>query len=313
MEVGSIEQRKGHFSNNLDPCKRICFSSFFSKRSSLQQSAKGESDFVSNYPSLANTITVSTTVTTHSASTIAPTKNSEYFIKYKQKKASLDRAGKLTTSGVDSLMERLQVGLVLEDSVALITNARRSGTNAHYESAWRKWHSWSSKRKVYPIKFSVNKILRFLTKCFNIGFEHCTISGFRSVILAYRDPINGIPIGKESWLAALLVAVYNIRPPQPRYTFIWDIEKVIDFLATSNFPSELSLKHLTLKLTMLLALTSAARASEIGFVKDPRYLNLEILSSFIFLRKIKIYASVNAFIYTLKRQKECEDKIHSFY
>ena len=91
------------------------------------------------------------------------------FIKYKQKKASLDRAGKLTTSGMDSLMERLQVELVLEDSVALITNARRSGTNAHYESAWRKWHSWSSKRKVYPIKFSVNKILQFLTKCFNIG------------------------------------------------------------------------------------------------------------------------------------------------
>ena len=261
---------------------------------------------------LANTIMVSTNVTTHSASTIAFTKNSEYFIKFKQSKASLDRARKLATPGKDSLMERLQAELILEDFVALIKNARRSGTNAHYESAWRKWPSWSSQRNVYPIKHYVNKILQFLTKCFNMSYEHWTISGFRSGISAYCDPINGIPIWKESRLAALLVGFYNIRPPQPRYTFIWNVKKVIDFFATSNFPSELSLKDLTLKLTMLLALTSAATALEIGFLKHPRYLNLEILSSFIFLRKIKIYVSVNEFIYTLKRQKECEDKIHRF-
>ena len=121
---------------------------------------------------LANTIMVSTNVTTHSASTIAFTKNSEYFIKFKQSKASLDRARKLATPGKDSLMERLQAELILEDFVALIKNARRSGTNAHYESAWRKWPSWSSQRKVYPIKHYVNKILQFLTKCFNMSYEH---------------------------------------------------------------------------------------------------------------------------------------------
>ena len=261
---------------------------------------------------LANTIMVSTNVTTHSASTIAFTKNSEYFIKFKQSKASLDRARKLATPGKDSLMERLQAELILEDFVALIKNARRSGTNAHYESAWRKWHSWYSHRQVDPIKCSVNKILQFLTEYFNMGYEHSTIAGFRSAISAYYDPINGIPIAKEPRISALLAGVYNIRPPQPRYTFIWDVKKVIDFLATLNSSRELKLKDLTLKLTMLLALTSAATALEIGFLKHPRYLNLEILSSFIFLRKIKIYVSVNEFIYTLKRQKECEDKIHRF-
>ena len=104
-----------------------------------------------------------------------------------------------------------------------------------------------------------------------MGYEHSTIAGFRSAISAYHDHINGIPIEKESRISDLLAGVYNIRPPQPRYTFIWDVKKVIDFLATWNSPGELILKDLTLKLAMLLALTSVARASEIGFL-NVRYL-----------------------------------------
>ena len=70
-------------------------------------------------------------------------------------------------------------------------------------------------------------------------------AGFRSAISAYHDPVNEIPIGKELRTSALLAGVYNIRSPYPRYTFIWDVRKVIDFFATLNSPSELSLKDLT--------------------------------------------------------------------
>ena len=92
-------------------------------------------------------------------------------------------------------------------------------------------------------------------------YEHSTIAGFRSALSAFHDPINGIQVGKELRISALLAGVYNIRTSQPRYTFIWDVKKVIDYLTTLNFPSELSLKDRTLKLTMSLALTS-----EIGFL-----------------------------------------------
>ena len=78
-----------------------------------------------------------------------------------------------------------------------------------------------------------------------MGYGHSTIARFKSAISAYQDSINGIPIGKESWISALLAGVYNIRPLQPKYTFIWDAKKVIDFLATLNSKRELSLKDLT--------------------------------------------------------------------
>ena len=81
---------------------------------------------------------VSITVTTHRANTITITKNSELFARAKQRKTSLDRAEKLIIPAMDSLREMLHAEGVLEDSVALFTNARRSSTNAYYESVWCK-------------------------------------------------------------------------------------------------------------------------------------------------------------------------------
>ena len=77
MEVGSIQHGKEGFSNNMDPSKRICFLSFCINKRSLEQSAKRKSDFVANHSSLANSIMVSTTVTTHSENAITSAKNSE--------------------------------------------------------------------------------------------------------------------------------------------------------------------------------------------------------------------------------------------
>ena len=109
----------------------------------------------------------STTITTDSANTITSTKKAKHFIRGKQRKASLDRAGKLATPCLDSLREKLHAEGVLGYSAALITNPRGSGRNAYYKSAWRKWHSWCSQRQVDLIKFSVNKTLLFLTECLN--------------------------------------------------------------------------------------------------------------------------------------------------
>ena len=187
----------------MNPSKRYVFSLYCTNRSSLQQSGKRESDFIANYPSLANIITVSTTATQLTV----------------QIPLLLPKTQNLLlgpTPGMGSLSERLHAEGVSKDSAAHIANARRSGTNAHYKSVCRKWHSWCYQRQIDPIKCSVNKVLQFLTECYNMGYEHSTIAGVRSAISAYHDPINGIPIGKESRISALLAGVFNIRPPQPR-------------------------------------------------------------------------------------------------
>ena len=60
--------------------------------------------------------------------------------------------------------------------------------------------------------------------------------------------------------------VFNKRPPQPKYTVIWDISKVIDYINTLGNIEKLSTKIITLKLTTLLAILSSNRASELTYL-----------------------------------------------
>ena len=55
--------------------------------------------------------------------------------------------------------------------------------------------------------------------------------------------------------------IANERPPMPRYTTTWDVAKVTTYLSTLGENKTLSLKLLTKKLLMLLALVSPERSS----------------------------------------------------
>ena len=52
----------------------------------------------------------------------------------------------------------------------------------------------------------------------------------------------------------------------PRYTAVWDVNQVLDYLKTLYPVNEISLKSLTLKLTMLLALVTAQRGQSLLFL-----------------------------------------------
>ena len=65
-------------------------------------------------------------------------------------------------------------------------------------------------------------------------------------------------MGEHPRISSFVFVVFNTKPPQPRYRFIWNVQTVIDFIQ-SEWGQNLSDKYLTYKLTMLLALTSASR------------------------------------------------------
>ena len=68
-----------------------------------------------------------------------------------------------------------------------------------------------------------------------------------------------------------LKGVFNQRPPQPRYVFIWDIQTVLDFVKCQRSGCDLPDKVLTYKVVILMALSSASRASTIHHL-DIRYM-----------------------------------------
>ena len=78
-----------------------------------------------------------------------------------------------------------------------------------------------------------------------------------------HENVLGVPVGQHPLVKRVMAGVFNSNPPKPRYTTTWDVGQVLDYIESLGPNTELSDKILAHKLAMLLALTTASRASEI--------------------------------------------------
>ena len=70
-------------------------------------------------------------------------------------------------------------------------------------------------------------------------------------------------VGKHPLVARVLKGAFNARPPLPRYTNTWNVQVVLDCILRWGDTSLLSLKLLTYKLVMLMALTRPSRSADL--------------------------------------------------
>jgi hypothetical protein len=75
--------------------------------------------------------------------------------------------------------------------------------------------------------------------------------------------LNGVTVGCNTNIIRLMKGVYNPRPTEVRYCKHWDVSKVLDFHRKLTPVRFLSLKDLTLKMIMLIALSSACRTQSL--------------------------------------------------
>ena len=167
------------------------------------------------------------------------------------------------TGGMEGLRDRLKAEGFSEGSASLLLESRRPGTQLAYRGPWNKWCCWCLTKQIDPVHAPVDYIANFLTEQVERGLEYSTINGYRSALSAYHAEINGLKVGQLSRIKTLLRGVFNRKPPQPRYNETWDVNQVLEELKTWPDNINLSLKDLTLKLVMLMALVTAARCSEL--------------------------------------------------
>ena len=71
-------------------------------------------------------------------------------------------------------------------------------------------------------------------------------------------------MGQHPLITRLIKGVFHSRLPLPCYTHTWDVQTVLDFLRSLGDNKELSLKHLSWKVTMLLALSCPSRSADLA-------------------------------------------------
>ena len=72
--------------------------------------------------------------------------------------------------------------------------------------------------------------MNYLSPLFDEGLQYRTVNAHRTAISVHHNFINGEPIGKRPKICSLLTEIFNERPPQPRYTFIWNVDVVLTYI-----------------------------------------------------------------------------------
>ena len=98
---------------------------------------------------------------------------------------------------------------------------RRNGTISNYSSSWNKWDSWCDKQKVdlfqCAIKWIITDIMDY-NRVINVG--QCVAT---NLLYHYFIMIKKGKLWKSTH-TSFIAGIFQLRPPQPRYTFIWEVQ-----------------------------------------------------------------------------------------
>ena len=247
-----------------------------------------------SYPSnshLANPVMVLTAPAYVNTKTVFTTEQPRLTAKPTRGKPPTNKRKITASSGLENLRHSLQMEGISSNAANLISNSRRQGTLSNYSSSWAKWASWCSQQQIDPFLAPVKDVVNFLAELFHDkNFEWRTMNNYRSAISAYHIAVEGKPVGQHPLICALLLGIFIAKPPQPRYVFIWDVEVVLNYVKNNwSDNNSLSLMDLTLKLTVLLALTASARAGAIHHLDVNFMVNNDRLYIFYFSKLHKAW------------------------
>ena len=151
------------------------------------------------------------------------------------------------------------------EATDLLLSSWRQKSAQSYDSVCKKWIGWCAERGSDPTSGPIEKVVNFLARPYSEGYQYRSLGAYRSAIASMHTPVDGASIGQHPLVSRLLKGVFHSRPPLPRYSGTWDVAKVLSHLKGHNLEdSNLSLKCLTLRTVMLLALTCLSRSADLA-------------------------------------------------
>ena len=171
--------------------------------------------------------------------------------------------------GLDHLMQSLSKKGLSEDVISRLLKDVEAQSIKKYQTYWYKFSGWCNTRKISTDDLSVNNLCKFLIFMFDSGLSASSLKIIRSSLSFFLRESHNEMI-ENPIISRLLKSFEKLRPTVPRYVVTWDVNKVLKFLC-SWFPNnKITLKELTLKTCMLIALSSSDRAQTIHSMRSDR-------------------------------------------
>ena len=143
----------------------------------------------------------------------------------------------------------------------------RDKTKTQYAVYHRRWNTYCVIKNIEPLNPKFNDVLSFLVTQFDLGLRYSALNSVRSALSCILPMFEGFSFGTHPTTLRLLKSFYNKRPPQARYTEMWNPDIVLDYLREKTPLDKLSLKELTLKFVMLFMLATCCRQQKLCLLK----------------------------------------------
>lgn len=155
-----------------------------------------------------------------------------------------------------------------KDAMDICLASLTSSTNGQYERHRKEFELFCQNSNISNhLNVKIESIIEFLTSLFKAGKSYSTINSARSALSHFVVISNSNhDAGKHPLTTKFMRGVFKLRPPTPKYSTTWDAKIVLDHLRNIDNES-CSLKDLTLKCIMLLALCSGQRVQTLNAMK----------------------------------------------
>ncbi|KAK2823510.1 hypothetical protein Q7C36_020110 [Tachysurus vachellii] len=132
-------------------------------------------------------------------------------------------------------------------AIATIQNARASSTSSLYDCKWRVFEEWCEE----------HQLVSYLT--------FLTIKVYLAAIAACHAGFGGTTVGQHPLIRRFMKGAHRSLPVTRSVVPDWDLSMVLEVLAQQTFEplGDISLKLLSFKTALLLALASAKRVSDL--------------------------------------------------
>lgn len=163
--------------------------------------------------------------------------------------------------GMFSIVRKLlQDRGILEKLASVIFNCWRKSSQRQYWTYLKRWLQFCDSRKIDPFNPTVNNFLCFLQILFHQSLSYSAINTAKSAVSSLLSLCRKENFGFHVLIKRYLKGVFVSRPMMPKYCCTWDVSIVIEYLKTLFPLSDLSLKSLSCKSIMLLALLTSQRS-----------------------------------------------------
>lgn len=168
------------------------------------------------------------------------------------------------------IRQSLQHSGISPDIVEVIMQSWRDSTHKQYKVYINKWLQFCGEGPHDPLHPSVRSLLSFLHSLFRKGLRYSALNTARSAVsnidINVGDVQDHTLVGMHFLACRYLKGVFNKIKPVPRYNNIWSVGTVLDYLSLFWPLDEINLKELTLKLVMLIAITTGQRCQTLTFL-----------------------------------------------